>query len=395
MTSGYGTQTRLFVTQVLKLGHPIAICAYYGIVGHMDLWPTEHGNVPVYPPHIDHHGQDIVGAHCVNWKADLMMSLMDIWVCEPQRFSDVRWACITPVDQEPLPIAVAQRARMAYQPIAMSEFGLKMFEEAEIDARYLPHGYDPRVYAPMSQRTAREVLGLPQDAFIVGMVAANVGNVQPRKAWYEQIEGFAAFKKRHSDAVLVLHTCLGMFGEYNGVNITRICEQNGLTLSYGFHDGTDVMVCDQYSYIAGFTDRHMNHTYNALDVLLHASRGEGFGLASLHAQAVGTPVITGDWTAMSELCWAGWKIPKEDAYKERTMLESHWYVVRPGAVTEALETAYNARGDQKLRRQAMLGAKPYQIDEVARRYLKPLLSELEERIEMSKRPNALMAGVGA
>ena len=150
-------------------------------------------------------------------------------------------------------------------------------------------------------------------------------------------------------------------------------------------------VTDQYRYLLGFDEQHMRATFNAFDVLLSVSRGEGFGIPILEAQACGTPVIVGDWTAMSELCFAGWKVNKEDAYRERTMLESYWYVVKPGAVAEALEAAYDARGDKRLRREAVKGAKPYAIDEVTRRYLKPLMREMEERIEMGKAP----AGVAA
>lgn len=379
--SGYGAQTKLHVPRLSRLGHPTAILAYYGIAGGLSVW----NGIPLYPPHIEPHGQDVFGAHAVDWKADIGISLMDLWVCHPDRYPKLRYCPWFPVDQFPLPEMIRERARQAWQPIVMSRFGLRMAEDAEIDAAYVPHAYDPHAYYPMEQAAIRDALGVPRDAFIVGMVAANVGNVQPRKAWHEQIEGFALFKKRHPDALLMLHTSLGLFGEHQGVNIGRICEQNGLVLY------KDVLVCDQYRYILGFDETHMRATYNAMDVLLSVSRGEGFGVPILEAQACGTPVIVGDWTAMSELCFAGWKVDKADAMRERTMLESYWYVAQPGAIAETLEAAYDARGEKQLRKAAVKGAKAYQVDEVARRYWKPLLTDMQARIDMGMTPEASAA----
>src|SRR5690348_10156053 len=254
--SGYGTQTELFVPQLNRLGHPTAILAYYGSAGGMTSW----NGIPVYPPHLEPHGQDVFGAHAVDWRADIGMSLMDLWVTAPERYPKLRVAPWFPIDQEPIPEMVRERAVKAWQPIVMSQFGLRMAEDADLDARYLPHAFDPHAYYPMEQGQIRDALGVPRDAFIVGMVAANVGNVQPRKAWYEQIEGFAMFKRTHPDALLMLHTSLGLFGEHQGVNIGRICEQNGLVLY------KDVLVCDQYRYLLGFDEQHMRATFNAFDV---------------------------------------------------------------------------------------------------------------------------------
>ncbi len=57
----------------------------------------------------------------------------------------------------------------------------------------------------------------------------------------------------------------------------------------------------------------MVDAYNAMDVLTNVALGQGFGIPILEAQACGTPVIVGDWTSMSELCFAGWKVAKEEA----------------------------------------------------------------------------------
>ena len=48
--------------------------------------------------------------------------------------------------------------------------------------------------------------------------------------------------------------------------------------------------------------------YQAFDVLLNPSMGEGFGIPILEAQACGVPVIASDHSAMTELTQAGWLV---------------------------------------------------------------------------------------
>src|SRR5204862_7089917 len=57
---------------------------------------------------------------------------------------------------------------------------------------------------------------------------------------------------------------------------------------------------------SSFSEGYMVGFYNAMDVLLMPSCGEGVGIPLIEAQACGTPVITNDWTAMPELCGSGW-----------------------------------------------------------------------------------------
>jgi ribosomal protein S13 len=54
--------------------------------------------------------------------------------------------------------------------------------------------------------TARELYKLPAEAFVVGMVAMNKGNVLDRKGFSEAFHAFATFKATHPNAVLFCHT---------------------------------------------------------------------------------------------------------------------------------------------------------------------------------------------
>jgi glycosyltransferase involved in cell wall biosynthesis len=48
--------------------------------------------------------------------------------------------------------------------------------------------------------------------------------------------------------------------------------------------------------------------YNACDVLMNVSAGEGFGIPIVEAQACGTPVITGNYTSMPEITHYGYTV---------------------------------------------------------------------------------------
>lgn len=303
-----------------------------------------------------------------------MITLMDAWVCEPHQYGHgVRWLPWFPIDSEPLPRRIYDAVSKSFQPIVFSRFGHKVAQDMDLDVAYVPHAIDTSVLRPMDRKQAREALGFDQDRFIVGMVAANKGNPS-RKAFTEQLLAYRMFKDRHPDAFLYLHTTTGQRGELGGENLVNYLASLGLEL------GKDVIFADQYTMLLGFGDDYMRCMYNALDVLLSVSKGEGFGIPILESQACGTPVIVGDWTAMSELCLAGWKVPKSEAVPWWNPLETYQYIPRPPAIAACLDQAYEAWGDKKLRAKARKRAMAYDADHVAEKYWRPVLADIEARI---------------
>ena len=147
----------------------------------------------------------------------------------------------------------------------------------------------------------------------------------------------------------------------------------------GLKIGEDVLFADQYHMVVGFPDAYMVDLYNSLDVLLSPSMGEGFGIPIVEAQACGCPVIVGDWTAMSELCFAGWKIAKENAHPFWDQVGAYKFMPEPAAIYQALTEAYT--GAKKLRHKARKGAEPYDADRVMSKYWKPVLKEIAGLID--------------
>lgn len=373
-STGYANQTRVFAPRVKKLGHEIAITAFWGLEGAVLNWD----GIPVYPKGHTAYGQDVLAAHAAHFQADIVLTLMDAWVCEPKMMGSARWVPWFPVDMDPLPQIIADKVRESYQPIVYSKFGEAAARQAGIETvMYVPHGVETQLFKPEDKAAAKRKAQIPTDKFVVGMVAANKGTPS-RKSFPQCLQAFARLHKAHPDTVLYLHTSKGEGGEYQGVNLPE------LVRFLGIEDA--VLYADAYTNLVGYPPSAMATLHNAFDVLLSPSMGEGFGIPILEAQACGTPVIVGDWTAMGELCFAGIAIPKEEAERYWTPLASYQYLPREGAVFDALERAYlGGLSSPEVREMARQGAMAYDADLVTEAYWKPALANIAARLEANSR----------
>jgi glycosyltransferase involved in cell wall biosynthesis len=118
----------------------------------------------------------------------------------------------------------------------------------------------------------------------------------------------------------------------------------------------------------------MSAIYNAFDVLLNPSMGEGFGVPIVEAQACGVPVIVSDHSAMSELVGPGWLVEGDPWWD--ALQESFFFMPHIEAVRERLDGAYGAAGDTRLRDEAWEFAQDYDANRVATEYWVPTLDGL-------------------
>jgi glycosyltransferase involved in cell wall biosynthesis len=365
-TGGYSNQTALFVPRLAAAGNEVAIVGIQGIASGMVDWR----GIPVYPmlPN-DLRNSTIIGLHYQHWRADLMISLHDAdkIVDGPtliRKFPGLLWALWFPIDSTLLSASTQSRLRAVSVPVAVSRFGEQVARDHGLPIRYVPHGVDTKVFQPMAGADARARLGWPADLFIAGMVAGNDGT---RKAFPQTLRGFADFHRKHPDSRLYLHTQEVAPG---GLDLSSACVEAGLKV------GTDVVFCDSYRYFLGISEAEMAILYSAIDVLLLATKGEGFGIPIVEAEACGTPVIVGDWSAMPELCFAGWKVRRD----ESTVVENDWRLADHAAIADRLEQAYltlrNPERRELLRREARAGALQYDADRITQEYWSPLLAEI-------------------
>lgn len=304
-------------------------------------------------------------------QADLVVTLLDVWVLKDPRLRELNLASWVPVDHEPCPPHVTAFFKtFGARPIAMSRFGERMLQAEGLDPLYVPHAVDTRVFRPVADRSeARAMFGLTDDSFVVGMVANNAGHTPSRKAFPQAILAFSEFRRKHDDAILYLHTEITgrrSLQEF-GVDLRDLCQRYGVPVE-------SVKYTDNLSMDVGLPAQLMANLYSSFDVLLNASYGEGFGIPIIEAQAVGTPVIVTDWTAMPELCGAGWLVGGEpwDDVKHR----SFYLSPNVGDILAALEEAYEVRGDQGLAEKAVAFAQQYDADTVFAEHWVPVLETL-------------------
>jgi FkbM family methyltransferase len=328
---GYGTTTAAVVPRLRdRLGHDVAITAYYGHTNGKLNWR----GIDVYPPGFSAAGNDIAAANVRQAGASVLLSHMDVWRQNPTQLTahGTRWVAWPPLDSEPIAPQIAVRLKAAYQAIALSAFGQAQAALVGLDLPLVLQGVDTQQFTPGSRAAARERLGWPADAFIVGMIAHNKG-YPSRKAYPEQLAAFAQFARRHSDALIYLH-CYG----------APELDPEAPPLPWLLGDMEDRAIwANPYQLNIGYTTEQMVDRYRAFDVLLGCSLSEGFGIPLVEAQACGVPVIAGDWTAMAENVGAGWTVAREDSEPFAVLpLECWWRTPRIGAITDRLEAAYSA-----------------------------------------------------
>lgn len=138
---------------------------------------------------------------------------------------------------------------------------------AIIKARVIPNGIDLNIFKPGDKQQARELLNLPEDAFILLFVSASG----------IQRSSFKDYSTIRKSIEIVAQ---------KGLN------RNILLIALGDTEFTEK--------IGEIEVRHLPHInssetlakyYQAVDIYLHASKAESFGLVIAEAQACGTPVI--------------------------------------------------------------------------------------------------------
>lgn len=366
--SGYGQQTNLFVPRIQAMGHQMAVICYFGLEGGV----LNFNGYPCLPKRMHPYGNDIVIQHNNGFGANAMISLMDVWVLEPENWPfGFKWIAWYPVDHEPMPELVRQKLGHAYKRIAMSKFGQLMTQQAGLDAHYVPHGIDTNIFKPYDKAESRKELNLPMDKWIVGTVAMNKGNPS-RKNLTQMVEAFANFHSRHKDVFYFLQSDRG---EAAGdmVNLPEVL--NG----FGLREGEDWGICNSYQNFLGYPPEYLAKLYSAMDVHMLVSAGEGFGIPVLEAQACGTPVIVGGWTASDELCFSGHKIDRKDAEKFWTPLAAFQYRPHIRAVELALEAEYRKATPTEKTVEYIRGE--YNVDVVTEKYWKPVIAEIVEELQ--------------
>ena len=339
--SSYGQQCRYLLPGIKALGHEVAILCCPGYIGQM---PTDWNGITLYSGSVGNtYSQDTVAKRAEQFKADLVISFMDCFVIDPARYPDTAHLPYYPVVYDKLSrreFSVLS-APNNLDLLSYSKYGQAKSAERGLTAKYIPLGVDTSIFRPMHTADCRNWLGLPLDALVFGVVAANNDPPPSRKGWDELFQAFALFRKQnpHINALLYCHT-----NPSGAINLFETVQTEGIGEWVRFPaldnlDGTPI--------------EDMAKIYNAMDWLIMPSRGEGAGLPLLEAQSCSVPVIAGEWTGMGEHIFGGIKIPTVGGSHQSEVATGHeWrrvfsYAMRIDVLADAMTYAANMHGDRK------------------------------------------------
>jgi glycosyltransferase involved in cell wall biosynthesis len=356
--TGYALQTMLFAPRLAGLGHQVVISQMQ--VGPAGLQPVD--GVPVIGPDEGaaefalprpERLREALGGH----DPDLIIVLKDAWVLNPDDYMGWNTAAFAVMDCEPMPwkdLEFFQRS--GARPLVVSSWAQHVARSAGLDALLIPSGIETGEWGPHpdGRDAAKAELGLDPGLFVVGMNAMNVGSPS-RKGFSEGFRAFAAFHGKHPASVLACHS---QPTHPEGQDLRAIAAAAGL-------DG-HVLFPQAYADHAG-----MRAWYQALDVFMAPSYGEGFCLPLVEALATGVPVIATDCSALTEKVphGAGWLAGGQDWWNPHH--RAWWVIPSIHSLSGALEKAFSQR-----RVLPTEYALPYDADLITRNAWKPALDIL-------------------
>jgi glycosyltransferase involved in cell wall biosynthesis len=295
--TGYGVATRAVTRQMRSHGHEPVVFAHWGLQGA----PMVVDGIQHLPaPEADDWGNSMIPGYFEQTGADFVLVHRDAWTNHLETGEQVPLAGWFPVSGEPLGSRSRPYVEALRWPATMSRFAQRVCREAGLDVAYIPHSFDPAVFSYGRSRAARATLGVPEDAFLVTMVAANKG-IPARKGWPEMFEAIGRLQREHDDTWFYAHTLAT--SEFGGFDLPALIDLVGA-------DASRSQLLHPFVFHSGVLEgAFLAAVYQASDVVLNTSYGEGFGIPILEAQACGTPVITTNASSMPEITFHGYTVP--------------------------------------------------------------------------------------
>jgi glycosyltransferase involved in cell wall biosynthesis len=298
--SGFGNVTRFVCAGLAACGHQVDILGWQtrGLPvtwQNCTLFPFRHGcfDTKLLRDYLCGLRPDVlVTLH----ETSLLTDVFDPLITGCRRTAGIPWVMYYPISGDlgdgHLPSSVMQILKAVDLPVAMSQYGRDVTQVNGVTPAYIPHGVDTSVFHPPADKSAaKRALGY-EGRFVVLSDARN----QPHKLLPRALEIFRRFAADKDDVVLHLHA-----DPEDPVARTPIYTYD-LRSDIGFLGLSDkVRITEGFSIRKGLPLPQLAAVYQAADVHLLASAGEGFGLPTLQAAAAGVVPLASDYTASREL----------------------------------------------------------------------------------------------
>lgn len=297
VNTGFGIVSKNIIEQLTKHGHEVVV---HGVNHYGDPYNWEVFPYKIYPMQpggtSQMYGYDTLWPRVQFEKPDLLFYLNDPWMIQdyemrkPADFPYIKTIAYFPTDSGPIKPQWIDMLKEFDAQVCYSKYAERVITESNKGIRpdnlyQIYHGVDTKTFRPINQQMARVQLGLPLDAFIVGMIARN----QPRKRFDLLVKAFADFAKDKPEAKLYLHTALHDIG----FDIPD--------LIYQYNLADKLIVTDGLTPAHGVTNEELNVIHNSFDINTLISLGDGFGLPVAESMATGCPQLVSHHSCLQEL----------------------------------------------------------------------------------------------
>lgn len=296
VSSGYGRISAELNRNLIKRGYHIMAAS----LQYDGLLPAVYDGEPI-PYHVASlqgkpNWPDCVVGMVSAYQPDLLMVIQDAPFSQTVRNAPLDWSklafvMLSPVDGSPIYPAWVETAKQADGLLTISEFGVKAWAKAGVQAGLVRPGINPNKFYKIpdeGKAKIRQALGIAEDAFVLGSMCMNQG----RKAISLMIKAFFDFAKDKPSARYVLDMDEMSLA---GWDIPALCSQ------YGWDKSKLIFRSDCIR--AGVTE--LRDRYNVLSAHMVLAHREGFGLPLAEAQACGVVSIALDYCSGTEVCGSG------------------------------------------------------------------------------------------
>jgi D-inositol-3-phosphate glycosyltransferase len=307
---------------------------------------------------------------------DLVYILNDAWVIHEYLkeietiFKDAKLPKIVvyfPVDATSHSPAWYDNFDIVTKAVTYTEFGRKVAQQAcpLIDFGVIPHGIDIKTFHKLfakrsdakamlfSNSNNKDIIG--EDAFTF----LNANRNQPRKRLELTLEGFKLFSENKPSNVTLYMHCGNVDAKH--INVKELATKLGVN--------NRLIISGNVTGVQSVSDSRLNLIYNATDVGVNTSLGEGWGLPNMEHAITGAPQIVPDHSACREIYKdCGILVPADRELMLDGGAMTIGKLVSPEGVAEAMEKIYS---DRKLYKElseksiAKFSSKEYSWEEIS------------------------------
>jgi glycosyltransferase involved in cell wall biosynthesis len=194
-----------------------------------------------------------------------------------------------PIEGPELPGPAAAAVGWVERIVVCNSFGWGLLPpELQGKAVVIPHGVSAGRFFPLGSRAAARRRLFPDRPEVWdGWIVLNANRNTGRKRVDLSVEGFARFARGRTDVWLYLH----MGRRDQGCDILELARRNGVE--------DRLLMTHDRDHHPDVPDEQLNLIYNACDVGLNTSAGEGWGLVALeHAATRAAQIVAGHGSAI-------------------------------------------------------------------------------------------------